>query len=296
MAQLLPPFLVPFGRSTKSEAVFNHPTLGPAHSLWWNSREASPEAVFLFIPGNPGLIKFYTEFLTLLHGKHPRLAIFGHAHLGHTPNVPSRAYSLRAQIESAIEAVDAIRVALGSVKIILSGHSIGAWIALQVLKARPSDISKLFLLCPTLTHILDTPNGRRLSWLFRTPFPSILAWLSYTTRVLPLSLLFPHWPVPQIAVLRSFLNSPATIFACLTMAHEEMATVRELDITLLDENRHRIYMYFAAEDDWVSTHKAKITRSYLPREAAMVVEQANVPHAFCIVASQCSLWLSALSL
>jgi hypothetical protein len=33
----------------------------------------------------------------------------------------------------------------------------------QVLKARPSDISKLFLLCPTLTHILDTPNGRRLS-------------------------------------------------------------------------------------------------------------------------------------
>jgi hypothetical protein len=49
--------------------------------------------------GNPGLIKFYTEFLTLLHGKHPRLAIFGHAHLGHTPNVPSRAYSLRAQIE-----------------------------------------------------------------------------------------------------------------------------------------------------------------------------------------------------
>jgi hypothetical protein len=66
------------------------------------------------------------------------------------------------------------------------------------------------------------------------------------------------------------------------MAHEEMATVRELDITLLDENRHRIYMYFAAEDDWVSTHKAKITRSYLPSEAAMVVEQANVPHAFCI--------------
>ncbi|KAF8213247.1 hypothetical protein K438DRAFT_1803655 [Mycena galopus ATCC 62051] len=302
----LPAFLVPspFGQCTKSptQAVFNHQTLGPAHALWWNSCEEFPDAVFLFVPGNPGLLQFYDDFLALLHTKHPRLAIFGHAHLGHTPHLPSREHSLSAQVESAIEAVDAIRNTFGKTKIILSGHSVGAWIALQVLKARPSDIYKLFLLCPTLTHIADTPNGRRLSWLFRAPLPSVISWLSYLTRPLPLSFVFPNWPVLQIAVLRSLLNSRATIFACLSMAHEEMVTIREPDPALLNDHRHRICLYYAAEDDWVSTHKAKITSMYSPDEVVTrVVENANVPHAFCLshsteVASQCSLWLDSLSL
>ncbi|KAJ7275218.1 hypothetical protein B0H12DRAFT_1086282 [Mycena haematopus] len=301
----LPPFLVPFGDSTaksQHEAIFNHPTFGPAHSLWWwNSCQESPEAVFLFVPGNPGLLLFYTEFLTLLHTKHPRLAIFAHAHLGHTPNIPTNEYSLSAQVQSVIEAVDAIRVAYGTAKIVLSGHSVGAWISLQVLKARPSDISQLFLLCPTLMYIADTPNGRRLSWLFKSPFPSVISWLSYLSRPLPLSLVFPNWPALQIAVLRSLLNSRATIFACLSMAHEEMAAIRDLDLVLLNEHRHRIYLYYAAEDDWVSRHKAKVTRLYSPEEATRVVENANVPHAFCLshsaeAVSQCSLWLNVLCL
>jgi len=85
------------------------------------------------------------------------------------------------------------------------------------------------------------------------------------------------------------------------MAHEEMATIRELDPALLHEHRHRICLYYAAEDDWVSTHKGKITALYSPDEATRVVENANVPHAFCLshsaeVASQCTLWLNALGL
>ncbi|KAJ7042419.1 hypothetical protein C8F04DRAFT_1030023 [Mycena alexandri] len=278
----LPAFLVPFGQYTKAgphEGVFNHPNLGPAHSVWWNS-EGPPDAVFLFIPGNPGLVQFYAEFLGLLRSEHPHLAIFAHAHLGHTPSIFSHKHSLATQVESAIQALDAVHTMFPAAKIVLSGHSVGSWIALQVLKARPSDISQVFLLCPTITHIADTPNGRRLSWSFRSPLPRLVAWLSYLTRPLPLSLLFP-WPVLQIAVLRSLLNSPATIFACLSMAHEEMATIRELDSTLLEEHKHQIYLYFAAQDDWVSTYQAKITRLFLPNDASRV-EQADVPHAFCL--------------
>ncbi|KAJ6509354.1 hypothetical protein C8R47DRAFT_1098425 [Mycena vitilis] len=295
----LPSFLTPLGNSA-NEAVFNHPNLGSAHS-WWRSADPSPEAILLFIPGNPGLLNFYTEFLELLHNKHPRMAVFGHAHLSHTPNVdPGRNYSLAAQVESAIEAADAIRAEFSEAKLILSGHSVGAWVALQVLKARPSDISQLFLLCPTLTHIADTPNGRRLSWLFRTPLPRIVSWLSYLTRPLPLSILFP-WSASQIAVLRSLLNSPTSIFACLSMAHEEMSTIRELDAALLQDHRHRLFFMFAAKDDWISTHKKTIMHLISSDESAMFVDEADVPHAFClahglVVAGQCSLWLSSLSL
>ncbi|KAJ7139949.1 hypothetical protein C8R44DRAFT_765856 [Mycena epipterygia] len=298
----LPPFLVPFGQSRESsplQGVFNHP-LGPTHALWWNSGAESPEAVFLFIPGNPGLLNFYTEFLSSLHSKHPSLAVFGHAHLAHTPGIHvSGENGLRAQVQSAIEALDAVRAAFGKTKIVLGGHSVGAWIALQVLKARPSDVFQVFLLCPTVTHIADTPNGRQLQWLFRSPFPFLVSWLSYLTRPLPLSLLFPHWSYSQIAVLRSLLNSPSTIFACLSMAHDEMVNIRELDNPLLNEHMHRIYIYFAETDGWVSKHKAGIMRCFLGSEARVVEGQA--PHAFCLnhgedVARECSIWLNALNL
>ncbi|KAJ7487412.1 hypothetical protein B0H11DRAFT_1860394 [Mycena galericulata] len=309
---ILPSFLVPFGPPTKSyprQAVFNHSTLGPAHSLWWDSYSQPgepPDVVFLFIPGNPGLLNFYTEFLSFLHVKHPRLALFGHAHLAHTPDLHKRnssaEYGLGAQIQSAMEALDAVRASFGKAKIIISGHSVGAWIALQVLKSRPSDIFQIFLLCPTLTHIVDTPNGRRLSWLFISPFPWIISWLSYLTRPLPLSLLFPHWSIPQRAVLRTLLNSPPSIFACLSMAHEEMRNIRELDAELLAENAHRICLYFAVEDEWVSHHKASVAHPFTGSEGSRVVEGPTyVSHAFCLnhseeVASQCSSWLSYLNL
>ncbi|KAJ7107606.1 hypothetical protein C8R43DRAFT_1044539 [Mycena crocata] len=301
----LPPFLVPFGEPTKTyprQGVFNHPNLGTAHSLWWDTESTHPpEALLLFIPGNPGLLNFYTEFLSSIHRRHPRLAIFAHAHLAHTPGITSLAgeHGLRAQVQSAIEALDAVLTAFGQVKVILSGHSVGAWIVLQILKARRSDVFRMFLLCPTLTHIADTPNGRRLHWLFRSPFPWVISRLSYLTRPLPVSLLFPHWSFPQIAVLRSLLNSPASILACLNMAHEEMVNIRELDTLLLEENRSLVYILFAEQDEWVSTHKATIMLSFAEDPARVV--DANVPHAFCIthsvqVTSQCSIWLSTLGL
>ncbi|KAJ7225697.1 hypothetical protein GGX14DRAFT_421782 [Mycena pura] len=300
----LPPFLTPLAHSTASrprQAVFNHPSLGPAHSLWWNSQNGMPpEAVLVFIPGNPGILDFYTAYLTCLHQQNPNMAIFGHAHLAHTPTLAHlrREYGLRAQVQSAIEAIDAVRNAFGKVKIVLSSHSVGSWIALQVLKARPTDVAQALLLCPTVTHIADTPNGRRLSWVFRSPFPWITSWLSYLTRPLCLSMLFPHWPVPQISALRSLLNSPPTVFACLTMAHEEMEIIRELDASLLDEHKHLLYIYFATDDGWVAHHKATILRAFVEEERAV---QGSVPHAFSInhseqVASQCSLWLGALGL
>ncbi|KAJ6604477.1 hypothetical protein DFH09DRAFT_1122824 [Mycena vulgaris] len=276
----LPSFLVPFGESTESsphQAVFNHPALGSAHTLWWNSDTQRPAAIFFFIPGNPGLVGFYTQFLNSVHSKHPGLAIFAHAHLAHTPSVqagkPNGAIGLVAQVQSAIEALDAVRAVFGQTKIIISGHSVGAWIALQVMKARPSDVYQAFMLCPTLEHIADTPNGRRLHWLFRSPFPTIISYLSYLTRPLPLSLLFRNWPSTQVA-----------------------------DTTLLDEHRDHIYLYFAEEDEWVSTHKATVLHSFMAGELARIVEgRADVPHAFRInhseeVADQCSLWLSALDI
>lgn len=137
--------------------------------------------------GNPGLVEFYTPFLAALHEKSGgRLSILAHGHLGHSPAVPhGGAYKdpysvgLTAQVESALEAVDAIKAAFPQSAIAVAGHSVGAWITLQVdpflratcmhpddtqvMKARPDTIASVFLLFPTIAHIAKTPNGHSLS-------------------------------------------------------------------------------------------------------------------------------------
>lgn len=86
--------------------------------------------------GNPGLVEFYTPFLTAIHEKClRRLCIFAHAHVGHATCLDksyqdSAAIHLTSQVQATIEAVDAARTDYR--KIILIGHSVGAWIVLQV--------------------------------------------------------------------------------------------------------------------------------------------------------------------
>lgn len=63
-------------------------------------------------------------------------------------------------------------------KIILIGHSIGAYIILKLLKekTRESDIVKSILLFPTIEHMALTPNGR-----YVTPFLNYFKWLAVST-------------------------------------------------------------------------------------------------------------------
>lgn len=99
--------------------------------------------------GNPGLISFYQNFLDIIHKAHPSLGILAHAHLGHAPRlkqlscghgpVSKECEELSVLVQSAAEAYDALVNEyrdVGGCKIILCGHSIGAWVATQV--SRPA--------------------------------------------------------------------------------------------------------------------------------------------------------------
>ena len=192
---MLPPFLRKIAPSAPdngvyTEAVFTHSGgLGSAHSIWWHPAAPLAEStVILFVPGNPGLAGFYTEYLSELHSKSPNIAILAHSHLAHTPKVIDQSVftnpssvGLLAQLRSVIEALDAIKQTLQPRNIVLIGHSLGGWLCLQVrppgtvfflpqgaqvpqiLKARPQEVSGAFLLFPSLCNMAATPNGRKLS-------------------------------------------------------------------------------------------------------------------------------------
>jgi len=319
---MLPDFLEPLDRKlpgqpsakpTHINAVFRQREQAlSSHVLWWPSSTGNTDTILLFIPGNPGLVDFYTPFLTSIHDKTSgSLPILARAHLAHTPNIDgdkssykdSSAYCLTAQIESVLELLDAIRSSYR--RIIIAAHSVGTWITMQILKKRPDAIECILLLFPTISHIRDTPNGRKLSWLFQPPFPRLVSYASTLTWFLPtrfLSLMFPDWPAAQLQVLQTLLSSPACIHACLSMAHDEMVAIRELDITQLHESHERIYMFYGEKDDWVGAERELVRRALGDDSHVTVVQDSdNIPHSFCIahhetLAQQCIEWLISRAL
>jgi hypothetical protein len=96
--------------------------------------------------------------------------------------------------------------------------------------------------------------------------------------------IFRDWPAPQLRVLRDLLRSPAAIYACLTLADEEMKTIVALDEGLLSEHQHKLWLYFAKRDDWVGDGREEIIQAFHPdHEAVQVVHgEPDIPHAFCI--------------
>ncbi|KDR85373.1 hypothetical protein GALMADRAFT_52315 [Galerina marginata CBS 339.88] len=302
---MLPSFLHPFSSQDTPSAPFQSAqfihsgALGSSHALWWppRSSDSEPDALLLFIPGNPGLADFYIPFLSSLHEKHvsSNLAIVAHAHLDHSPAIINRVgtrylpeHSLTIQVQSSVELLDAAsRSYSGKTRIIVVGHSVGAWIALQMLKARPNGISAVFLLFPTISNIASTPNGKLLSPIFLPLSRSVLSSLSFLTGYLPgyfFTLLYSNWPAQQLRVLQEFLLSSTSITAALSMAHCEMKTIRELDSVLLGQHKQRLYFYYAPRDDWVGEERNALLRILDPDGQSLNIVRgpSDVPHAFCI--------------
>ena len=154
--------------------------------------------------GNPGLLDFYVPFLNAIHrgtisesedldsdsdsdsaGSSSSVTIFAHAHLGLSSYVgidtdgpfsfpETSRVALPAQIQAHAEFLDELLSAYGPApRVLLVGHSIGAWLVQEVLKARPALRPRVgaYMLFPTLSHIGQTPCGRTYSVRLR-PFGS----------------------------------------------------------------------------------------------------------------------------
>ena len=128
---------------------------------------------------------------------------------------------------------------------------------------------------------------------FRPPWPQALAYLALLVRhFIPLSilgLLQPSWPKNQLRVVHNLLKAPPAIYAALTMANDEMQTVRELDADFLWDFAQYLWFYYAEEDGWVGEERAAVLRKLglggTHAESHVIFGRADIPHAFCISAS-----------
>ena len=63
-----------------------------------------------------------------------------------------------------------------------------------------------------------------------------------------------------------------------------MNTIKELDVALLQQYRHRIHLYFGEADDWVGKNKDTILKAFEADEENVKVAHGHpdIPHSFCI--------------
>ncbi|MCJ1478697.1 hypothetical protein MMC13_007378 [Lambiella insularis] len=203
-------------------------------------------------------------------------------------------------------------------KVVITGHSVGAYIGLEVLKrwrergtGKESEnkvcVVGFIGLWPTVTWIGKSPNGIRFGWLAQLPgLPQILATLAkFLTIVLPQQVLYilvkliTGMTDKAAKVTTEFICSTRGVEQALYMAHDELLQITEdrwdedLWGTAVPKSgiiSPKLILYFGKQDHWVANHTRDeliAARAYRNRggedwKPKMLVDDAEIPHSFCI--------------
>ncbi|KAH8909212.1 hypothetical protein BR93DRAFT_537068 [Coniochaeta sp. PMI_546] len=316
-----------------------------------------------FISGNPGLIDYYEPFLSTLHTlleSSPRqngdravsVQIRGRNLAGFddddhekpfTPTNPPHCleYQIRhilSDLNSASVEVRGPRNGTPFDDVIVIGHSVGSFITLEVfnrhLHGHPElqqvNLRAAILLFPTVTHIAQSPSGRKLDWIRSMPFLDQNAHRVAKAFVdlWPTSVL--HWVVRQVmgfpphaaAVTVRFLRSRDGIWQAIHMGKDEMKTIGEETWAdelweIADEAAEqarvvpKFFFYFGKGDHWVAEesrdqfikrrheHAQRDGPEHKKGKTRIVLDEDDIPHAFCInhseqVAEKVKLWIDEI--
>ncbi|KAF9916025.1 hypothetical protein BX616_004782 [Lobosporangium transversale] len=276
-------------------------------TLWWPAKNPLPSSennvgephhtVLFMIPGNPGVIDYYTPFLQTVHDTcEGKIDIFGASHLGHSWGShitdTSKLYSLEEQVENKIAIVDQLRkIYPAGTRFILAGHSMGAWLALRVLKARPNHgIERVFALFPTIHRIADTPNGRKLSKTvlspsLRTFAGGLISTLRFICSAPPVfqSLvgLIAGQEADMAKVTSQKLLHSYTVKNCLYLGNQEMDAIKIMDEELIEEHASKFVFYYGKTDGWSPIENYHEMQERFPNVKSFLCKQRMV-HAFVL--------------
>lgn len=273
------------------------------------SGEKSSPLIFL-IPGNPGICEYYVEFVNELGRQLPGHEIIAPSHCGFdldsAPGVfNDNAFNLEQQVNHKIgfleSKVDTPR------KVIVLGHSVGAWIAQRVAMnfkdSAKVKIEFVGLLTPTVQDIAKSDRGSRFTTLIRYVSPRICAG---TLRILYYLVPGIFWRLLVRRLFRKkqnpefirqvslrYIQRPSIVYQTLSLATEEMQKITsdsepEEIKGFWDSNTFTIWGFFAQSDHWVSdTTRQSLFDKYAhkPNVHFEIVPDNSIPHAFCINSS-----------
>ncbi|KAI4167524.1 MAG: hypothetical protein LQ343_007156 [Gyalolechia ehrenbergii] len=224
-----------------------------------NTNNAQEYLIFL-IPGNPGLIPFYDPFLSALHAllesspalRSSNFHLCGHslrgfeATQGDVPHLAGLQDQIKYVDDLLYERVDGIRDTTGHTpKVILMGHSVGAYILLEIIRRHRTRIESLLaqdfdliggiLLFPTITHIARSPSGIVASTLLSIPGSAHIASAMATALMYLIPSSFLYWlirfimrfPDHAARTTAAFIKSPIGIKESLFLGKDEMDQITD---------------------------------------------------------------------
>lgn len=234
----------------------------PTHIYQLGDVDSCSKSIVI-IPGNPGLGGFYIPFAHELYKLfNEQISILVISQAGHSPPVKT-CFTLNEQIEHKLQSIEQLLPKSNNHRLILIGHSIGAYMLLQMLDRLSERIDRAFLLFPTIERMRESDAGKR----FVRFYPLLIYLLPILCFLVNIFLPF-HWlkqkiisyylvdsPVEDRAILidtvhYDLLNS-ITMKNLLQMANEEMFVVRKRSDQLIERFLDRLTFYYGENDHWV---------------------------------------------
>ena len=176
------------------------------------------------------------------------------------------------------------------VKIHLFGHSIGAYLAMQMLKIPEmrARIQHCYFLFPTLERMVESSNGYYFTKFF-SPIFFIIRFLINLFALFPvflktiiISIYFYLSNIPNYFIGTGLKYSrPQVIEKVWFMALDEMVKVRDLDVDTLTKNKAILKFYYGRNDGWVPTQYYYDLVDRIPDVDAELCSR-NLAHAFVL--------------
>ena len=279
------------------------------------SRGSKSKALIYYLCGNPGLIEYYTDFLSNLRGLLDKIEtntaydIYGTNLLGfsdddHAPfSSNNKPWDLNGQIEGMYDKIAA--KGEGYDFVILMGHSVGTYIAVEIFHRHMKNPQRAphlklrhgFLLFPTLTHLARSSNGVQFVLLGRIiPFLDSVASLLARLLFGLLSVGTVTWIVQRLLgftpasadVTARWLKSRDGVLQSVHLGLDELEVIseekwsEELWATAGQENGvPRFFLFYAKKDHWINDNERKGIMERRGQMARIVVDDGDIPHAFC---------------
>lgn len=212
----------------------------------------------LVIPGNPGIASLYRAFVRrLVELGEGRFGVAVASHAGHAPGLrgPQGDFGLDAQIEHHLRFLEQLSSAP---RVHVVGHSIGAWLTLEVLERISSARrGQGVLLLPTVEGMAKTPAGRKLlpflgrgAHLLRAVAGGLRK-LPFRDALLERALLTAAPEATRAELLEGLAElSDIAIGNALELAAEELATVLERPEPRLEALGADLTIIYGERDPW----------------------------------------------
>ncbi|XP_048226235.1 lipid droplet-associated hydrolase-like isoform X2 [Ricinus communis] len=258
-----------------------------------------PKLHVLFIPGNPGLVALYKDFLESLYERlggvasitgNLSLSLVNHfsnltklfyilcsstaiGHISHTKKdwEHGRLFSLQEQIDHK---VDFITHELQNVEapIILVGHSIGSYISIETLRRCGEKVIYCIALYPFLTL-----NPKSI-WqpIIRTISESSVLSAAVSFSV-ALSRMLPKWALRLIVF--KFIGKSCSATAAEAACSHLPQLSKPPDWTFMMENKDKITFLFGDDDHWGPLQLFEEISKQVP-EIALSIEREGHTHCF----------------